>query len=131
MPRHVINVGNPEGLPLSEAVRFGDLVFVSGMVGSDAAGAIVEGGIAAETRQVFRNIEAVLAQAGCSLGEVIKVNVVLTNANDFDAFNAAYRTIFPSDPPARVSMVAGLTIEACIEVDVIAGCGNKPGEVKS
>jgi reactive intermediate/imine deaminase len=123
MKRETIALDNVEGLPLSDAVRFGDLVFVSGMVGFDGEGAIVGGGIAAETRQTFANIERVLARAGASLADVLKVNVVLTDAADFTAFNAAYREIFPQAPPARVSMVAGLTIDARIEVDVIAGVG--------
>ncbi len=125
MNRRTINIGNPEGLPISDAVRFGDLLFVSGTVGCDVTGAIVKGGIEQETRQVFRNVEVVLAKAGCTLGDVLKVSVVLASAGDFDAFNAAYREVFPKDPPARVSMVAGLTIDARIEVDVIAGCRNQ------
>ena len=67
---------------------------------------MVEGGIAAETRQAFRNIAEVLAAAGATLSDVLKVNVILTRAEDFAAFNAAYREIFPTDPPARISMVA-------------------------
>ena len=121
MDRKIINASNPEGLPISEAVRFGDLVFVSGTVGMDEQGTIVPGGITAETRQTFRNIEAVLAVAGCTLADVLKVSIVLTDATDFKEFNVAYREIFSKDPPARVSMVAGLTIDARIEVDVVAG----------
>ena len=52
---------------------------------------------------------------------MLKVNVILTRADDFAAFNAAYREVFPTDPPARVSMVAGLTIDARVEIDVVAG----------
>jgi 2-iminobutanoate/2-iminopropanoate deaminase len=121
MKRETISFDNVEGLPLSDAVRFGDLIFVSGMVAFDDTGAIVKGGIAAETRQTFRNVERVLAKAGSSLADVLKVNVILTRAEDFDGFNAAYREFFPQSPPARISMVAGLTIDARLEVDVIAG----------
>jgi 2-iminobutanoate/2-iminopropanoate deaminase len=119
--RSVINLGNPEGLPFSDAVRFGDLVFVSGMVGFDDGGKIVAGGIVPETVQTFRNIERILKRAGCALADIVKVSVILTDTRDFDAFNGAYSKIFPKDPPARVSMVAQLTIDACVEVDVIAG----------
>ena len=66
MKRTTINVENSEGLPLSDAVRFGNLLFVSGMVGMDAAGKVVAGGIAAETRQTFRNIAAVLTAGGAT-----------------------------------------------------------------
>jgi len=125
--RRIINLGNPEGLPFSDAVRFGDLVFVSGMVGFDESGAIVAGGIAAETVQTFWNIEKILEPAGCALADVVKVNIILTDAQDFEAFNAVYRDIFPKDPPARVSMVAQLTIDARIEVDVIAGVAPRTG----
>lgn len=121
MKRETIALNNTEGLPLSDAVRFGDLIFVSGMVAFDEKGAIVQGGIAAETRQTFRNIERVLAKAGSSLGDILKVNIILTDAADFDDFNVAYRGLFPQSPPARISMVAGLTIDARLEVDVIAG----------
>lgn len=126
MSRQVINLGNPEGLPLSDAVRFGDLVFVSGMVGFGDDGKIVSGGIGPETVQTFRNIEAILMRAGCQLADIVKVSVILTDARDFPAFNAAYREIFPKDPPARVSMVAQLTIDARIEVDVVAGVRTQP-----
>ncbi|QIG49794.1 RidA family protein [Nordella sp. HKS 07] len=121
MKRQTFTLDNAEGLPLSDAVRFGDIIFVSGMVAFDDKGKIVKGGIAAETRQTFRNIERVLEKAGASLADVLKVNIILTHAEDFDAFNVAYRALFPKSPPARISMVAGLTIEARLEVDVIAG----------
>jgi 2-iminobutanoate/2-iminopropanoate deaminase len=126
MTRQAINLGNPEGLPLSDAVRFGDLVFVSGMVGFDDGGSIVPGGIGPETTQTFRNIEKILERAGCALADILKVSVILTDARDFPAFNAVYSRIFPKEPPARVSMVAQLTIDARIEVDVIAGVRRRP-----
>jgi lysine/arginine/ornithine transport system substrate-binding protein len=127
MKREVINFGNPEGLPFSDAIRFGDLVFVSGMVGFDDGGEIARGGIGPETAQTFRNIEKILERAGGGLKDLVKVSVIRTDARDFDAFTAAYRNIFPSDPPARVSMVAQLTIDARIEVDVIAGIPARKG----
>ena len=121
--KQVIGGSNAEGLPISLAVKFGDLVFVSGTVGFDAQDRLVPGGVGAETRQIFRNIEKVLAAAGCKLADILKVNVVLADAGDFDDFNAVYRTIFPAQPPARVTMVASLTIDARLEIDVVAGVG--------
>jgi reactive intermediate/imine deaminase len=121
--KEVIGDANTEGLPISLAVRFGDLVFVSGTVAFDEHDRIVAGGIGPETRQTFLNVEKVLASAGCSLADILKVNVVLSDAGDFDAFNAVYKTIFPKAPPARVTMAASLTIDARIEVDVVAGLG--------
>ena len=119
--RETFNLETNEGLPMSDAVRFGNLVFVSGMVAFDESGEIAKGGIAAETRQTFKNVERVLELAGCTLADVLKVSVILTDAQDFDAFNSAYREVFPKEPPARISMVAALTIDARLEVDVIAG----------
>jgi 2-iminobutanoate/2-iminopropanoate deaminase len=120
MDKDIINLGNPEGLPLSDAVRVGNLVFVSGVVGMTDDGQIVPGGIAAETRQIFRNIETVLRNAGCVLQDVVKVSVVITDRSDFDTFNMIYRQIFSQNPPARTCTVAGLTINARVEIDLVA-----------
>lgn len=122
-PKRIIGATNAEGLPISLAVTYGGLVFVSGTVGFDEGDRLVSGGVAAETQQIFRNIESVLAQAGCGLADILKVNVVLADAADFDAFNATYAAIFNKNPPARVTMAASLTIGARLEVDAIAGIG--------
>jgi 2-iminobutanoate/2-iminopropanoate deaminase len=123
MKKQIIAGDNAESLPISLAVRFGDLVFVSGTVAFDDHDRIVPGGIGPETRQAFRNVEKVLADAGCTLADVLKVSVTLTDPQDFDGFNAAYKALFPNNPPARVTVAAQLTIDAKIEVDVIAGVG--------
>lgn len=123
MKKQIIAGDNAEGLPISLAVRFGDLVFVSGTVAFDERDEIVPGGIGPETRQTFRNVEKVLAVAGCTLADVLKVSVTLTDPKDFNAFNAVYKTLFPKNPPARVTVAAQLTIDARIEVDVVAGIG--------
>jgi 2-iminobutanoate/2-iminopropanoate deaminase len=119
----IIGAENAESLPISLAVRFGDLVFVSGTVGFGPGGKIVPGGVAAETRQIFANVEEVLASAGCGLADILKVNVVLSDPDDFVAFNAAYAAIFQTAAPARVTTAGRLTIDARIEIDVIAGIG--------
>jgi reactive intermediate/imine deaminase len=121
--KEVIGGQNSEGLPFSEAIRLGNLVFVSGMVGSDGSGRIVKGGIGPETHQTFLNIQRVLSEAGCSLADVVKVSVVLSDPNDFDGYNAAYREFFQKEPPARVTTAGQLTIDAKLEADVIAGVG--------
>ena len=123
MKKQIIAGDNAEGLPISLAVKFGDLVFVSGTVAFDDHDRIVAGGIGPETRQTFRNVEKVLADAGCTLADILKISVTLSDAKDFDAFNAVYKTLFPKNPPARVTVAAQLTIEAKIEVDVVAGVG--------
>jgi 2-iminobutanoate/2-iminopropanoate deaminase len=121
--KEVIGGTNTEGLPFSEAIRLGNLVFVSGNVGFDETGKIVRGGVGPETRQTFANIEKVLKEAGCSLADIVKVSVVLADPNDFDGYNAVYRTLFIHEPPARVTIAGTLTIDARLEVDVIAGVG--------
>jgi 2-iminobutanoate/2-iminopropanoate deaminase len=127
LPRKkVIGGQNLEGLPFSEAIRLGNLVFVSGMVGTDDSGRIVAGGVGPETRQVFLNIQRVLKAAGCSLDDVVKVSVVLSDPKDFEGYNAVYKEIFRKAPPARVTTAGQLTIDARLEADVIAGVGASP-----
>ncbi len=132
-PRKIVIGGaNTEGLPFSEAIRLGNLVFVSGNIGFDDSGKIVPGGIGPETRQTFANIAKVLKQAGCTLDDIVKVSVVLADPADFDGYNAVYRTLFTHEPPARVTTAGTLTINARLEVDVIAGvgAGRKPAGAK-
>ena len=121
--KEVIGGANAEGLPFSEAIRLGNLVFVSGTVGFDEAGKIVAGGVGPETRQTFANVGKVLKEAGCTLDDIVKVSVVLADPEDFDGYNAVYKTVFRTAPPARVTIAGRLTIDARLEVDVIAGVG--------
>lgn len=107
-------------VPLSPAVRAGDLVYVSGQVPTDASGSVVAGGIEAQTRQVLDNVKAALALAGCTLDQVVKTFVILSDARDFGAFNKVYATYFPSEPPARTTVEAQLMIDIKIEIEAIA-----------
>jgi 2-iminobutanoate/2-iminopropanoate deaminase len=107
-------------VPLTPAVRAGDLVFVSGQVPVDASGQRVQGDVQVQTRQVLENLAAVLATAGCGLQQVVKTLVVLTDAADFAAFNAAYREYFPNLPPARTTLAAQLMMDAKVEIEAIA-----------
>jgi len=120
MTKKVIGGTSAQGLPFSKAVRAGDFVYVSGQVAFDAEGNLVQGGIEAETRQVFRNIEAVLKEAGCTLADVVKVNVWLDEPRDFGRFNKTYAEFFPTNPPARSTVRSELMIDGKIEADVIA-----------
>jgi 2-iminobutanoate/2-iminopropanoate deaminase len=108
--------------PYSQAVRAGDLIFLSGQLPVDpASGQMVEGDMAAMTRQIFANISAVLAAAGSSLENIAKVTVFLADMGDFAAMNAAYAEFFPAAPPARSTVqVARLPKDARIEIEVIA-----------
>jgi 2-iminobutanoate/2-iminopropanoate deaminase len=108
--------------PYSHAVRDGDLLFLSGQAPfHPETGAVVEGGIQAQARQVFANLEAVLTAAGCSFEDVIKVNVYLTDLADFQAVNTVYAEVFTAPYPARTTVaVAGLPLGAAVEIELIA-----------
>ncbi|MEM7024299.1 MAG: RidA family protein [Pseudomonadota bacterium] len=114
------NLSGGARLPFSRAMRAGDLVFVSGQMATDHTGAIVDGGIEAQTRQVFANIEAILAEADCTLADVVKCTCWIADARDFGRFNATYATYFPSEPPARSTTVCSLVLDGKLEVEVIA-----------
>ena len=120
MSKKTIGGMSAQGLPFSKAVRAGDSVYLSGQVAFDANGNLVEGGIEDQTRQTMRNVEAVLKEAGCTLEDVIKVNVWLDDARDFGRFNSTYAEFFPNDAPARSTVESRLMIDAKIEIDCIA-----------
>ncbi|MGN6377870.1 MAG: Rid family detoxifying hydrolase [Gaiellales bacterium] len=111
-----------EGAPYNQAIRAGGFVFCAGQVGADAAtGALVEGGVEAQTRRTLDNLSAVLAEAGTGLEAVVKTTVFLTDLADFAAMNAVYAEYFASDPPARSTVqVAGLPGGAAVEIELVA-----------
>jgi len=109
--RQVISTdaGPRTGLPYSQAIRHGDLVFVAGQVALDpATGRVVEGDIRDQTRQVLENIQAILRAAGTSLAHAVECLCLLSNIGDFAAFNDVYKDFFPTDPPARTTVQAVL-----------------------
>lgn len=106
--------------PFSPATRAGDFVFVSGQVPTDADGQVVAGGIEAQTRQVFKRLEQVLALAGCTLDDVCKVGVWLDDARDFGSFNRVYMECFGTHRPARSTVEARMMIDVKLEMDVVA-----------
>lgn len=107
-------------VPLSPAVRAGDLVFVSGQVPVRPDGTPVTGGIAEQTRAVLENVQAALALAGARMDQVVKTTVILADARDFGGMNAVYAGFFPADPPARTTLEARLMIDIRVEIEVIA-----------
>ncbi|ESQ85086.1 hypothetical protein AEAC466_05090 [Asticcacaulis sp. AC466] len=108
-------------LPFSQATEAGGFVFVSGQVGFDASGEIVQGGIVAQTKQTMDNIVAILAKAGCTLADVVKANVWLDDTRDFQAFNRVYASYFDGQQlPARSCVRSQIMIDAKVEIDVIA-----------
>ena len=121
--RDIIAVPGNKDLPFSTVVGFGDLVFVSGLVGRDPeTGTIAAGDISAQTRQTIANIERQLAAAGLSLQQVLKATVFITDMRRVQEMNRAYRAAFHSGLPARscVQVVALPDPEALVEIEVIA-----------
>jgi reactive intermediate/imine deaminase len=109
-------------LPFSEAVRVGDEVFLSGMVGfRPGTLELVPGGTAAEARQTMENIRAVLNAHGYSLSDIVKCTVMMEDISEWSAFNEVYKTFFDAPYPARTALgVDGLAVGARVEVDCIA-----------
>ena len=109
-------------LPFSEAVRVGNLLFLSGQIGNQPGKLeLVPGGMPAEAEQVMRNIAATLERHGSKLGDVVKVTVFLADMKDWPAFNEVYRRHFPDHFPARTAAGAnGLALGARVEVECIA-----------
>ena len=122
--KNVISTTNaPAALgPYSQGIDAGSLVITSGQVPIDpATGAVVEGGIAEQTRQSLTNVKAVLAAAGLEMENVIKTTVFLKNMNDFAAMNEVYATFFTGNPPARSAVeVARLPKDVLVEIEAIA-----------
>lgn len=108
--------------PYSQGVSFDRLIFTSGQIGLDPqTGKLVPGGIIEQTRQVMRNLTAVLTAAGSDLRNVIKATVFLTDMKDFPGFNEIYAEYFPDTLPARSTFqVAALPLDAIIEIEMIA-----------
>ncbi|NKI33172.1 RidA family protein [Croceivirga thetidis] len=107
--------------PFSEAVQAGNLFFLAGQIGMDRSkGQLAEGGIQGETEQAIKNIEGVLRYHGLTLDNVVKCTVILSDINDFKAFNEVYIRYFKKKPARTTYAAAGLAVGAKIEIDVIA-----------
>ena len=108
--------------PYSQGVQCGNMVFVAGQLPFvPATGALLEGSVGEMTVQSMKNIEAILAEAGCTLKDVVKTTIFLKDLNDFAEVNAAYATFFPENPPARACVqVAKLPRDAKVEIEAIA-----------
>lgn len=107
------------GLPFSDAVRVGNLLFLSGQLGT-APGTLelVPGGIRAEAKQALENIKGVLEANGSSLDRVVKCTVMIADIDEWPAFNEVYVTFFPGDKPARSAFGAnGLALGGRVEVE--------------
>jgi len=112
----------PPTAAYSHAVRAGEYLFVTGQLGVDpATNALVPGGTVAQTHQVMRNLQAVLAGAGTALARAVMVRIYLTNFADYAAVNAAYTSYFaPGKLPARTTVgVTALALSGAVEIDLI------------
>jgi len=123
MRKAIATDGAPAAIgPYSQAVRMGSLLFCSGQIPLDpATGELVTGDVAAQTRQVFANLAAVLQAAGAGFADVARTTVYLADMKDFAAMNEVYATFFDTPAPARSTIqAAGLPKNARVEIDVIA-----------
>ncbi len=110
-----------QNTPFSDVVIVDNLLFLSGQIGRDhSKGELVDGGIQAQTRQTIENIKAVLAHNQSDLGHVVKCTVILSDIQDFDAFNEIYKQYFPNKPARTTFAASGLAAGALIEIEVVA-----------
>lgn len=108
--------------PYSQAIRAGDLLFLSGQIPLDpVSGEVVPGGIEAQTRQVMANLGAVLAAAGLGFDHLVKTTIYLADLGDFITVNGIYGECFGGVPPARATVqVTALPKGVLVEIDGIA-----------
>ena len=111
----------PRGFPFSDVVVAGPFIFVSGQVGTDPQTGTAPSGFKAQTQNALANIQAALSKAGCSLKDVVKTTVFLSDIRGFEEMNEAYRAAFTPDFPARSTIEAHLARpEFLVEIEVIA-----------
>lgn len=109
--------------PYSQAIQYGDFLFVSGQIAIDPeTGALVEGDIEAQTEQVLKNIAAIIEAAGMTVQNAVKCTCFLKDMNDFVRFNSVYESYFGESLPARETVeVSRLPKDALVEVSAICG----------
>jgi 2-iminobutanoate/2-iminopropanoate deaminase len=108
-------------LPFSEAVRVGNMLYLSGQMGFDAAGKLAPGGIEGETRQILDNVRVVLAKHGLNMQHVVKCLVMLADMAEWPAMNKVYLEYFSAPLPARSAFGAnGLAMGGRVEIECIA-----------
>ncbi|MCA6073805.1 RidA family protein [Fulvivirga sedimenti] len=108
-------------LPFSQAVRYGDLLFVSGQIGELENGEVIKGGIIPETTQTMLNIQKILEANGSSMENVIKCTCMLADIDDWARMSSAYVKFFPKHKPARSAFATtGLAMGAKVEIECIA-----------
>ncbi len=116
-----IQPDGPPANPFSPAVRVGNLVFVSGTLGTKPDGTLVPGGIEPETRQVLENIKKTLSAAGLGMDRIVRCQAFVADLKEWPAMNTVYRSYFPNGKfPARTAVQATLLFGARVELECIA-----------
>ncbi len=129
----ITHLSSPEmealDLPFSEAVRVGDILYLSGQIGNlPGTTELVPGGITEETRQTLENIRAVLERHGSSLDRIVKCTIFLADIGEWPSMNEVYVSFFGEEKPARSAVAgSGLALGARVEIDCIAVIGYGEG----
>jgi len=107
--------------PYSQATTFGNVIYVSGQLPIDpATGELVEGDITVQTKQVMKNLAAIIEAAGSSMDKILKTTILLTDMGHFAQMNEAYASCLQGAPPARICyQVSALPKGAIVEIDAI------------
>jgi 2-iminobutanoate/2-iminopropanoate deaminase len=125
MKKTISTKNAPQALgPYSQAVWAGDLLFISGQIPlNPKTGRFVSEDVKEQTKQVLKNISAILQEAGLRMDDIVKTTVYLIDMNDFAAMNEIYSTFFEKDFPARAAVqVTKLPLGASVEIEAIANC---------
>ncbi len=112
----------PQPGPYSQAIKYGNLIFVAGQTSEDpATNQVIHDSIARQTERILNNIKSILEAAGSGMDKVLRSDVYLSSMVHKEEMNAAYRKFFPTNPPARNTVaVAGLDDNLDVEIEVIA-----------
>jgi 2-iminobutanoate/2-iminopropanoate deaminase len=113
----------PEPGPYSQAIKYGNLIFVAGQTSEDPiTNEVIHDSVAAQTERILNNIKTILETAGSGMDKILRCDVYLSSIAHKEEMNVAYRKFFPTDPPARNTVaVAGLDDNLDVEIEVIAG----------
>ena len=124
-PAEFLTPYGPPTRPFSPAVRVGNMLYLSGQIGTPTrSGGVVPGGIEAETRQTMENIKDVLQRTGSSMDRVVKCTVMMADMREWDRMNVIYASYFPKNKPARSALGAnGLALGARVEIECWATVG--------
>jgi 2-iminobutanoate/2-iminopropanoate deaminase len=119
--RKAINLAPARGLPFSDGIVVGNMLYIAGQEGTDDAGKLATGGIGPETTATLENIEKVLKAAGFELKDVVSVTVYLADIHEFPDMNKVYKGVMPDPKPARATIqAAALVNNARVEISAIA-----------